>query len=94
MRPNWVTDVLWEPSEEGDRARGLLGWVSLTLDGALRLHGLAVRRTRSGRLALAFPRRTDRRGREHSVIRPTCDHTRREIEAAVIGALEAQGDLP
>lgn len=94
MRVFQVSEVVLSPAPRSDQDRGLLGWIALTMDGVLRLHGLALRRTRAGRLAVTFPRRRGRRDREHSVLHPTCDTARREIEAAVIGALEAQGDLP
>jgi len=66
---------------------GLIGWVSLILCGSLQLDGLALRRTLDGRLALAFPCRTDARGQRHHLVRPIDDRARREIEHAVFRAL-------
>ena len=72
---------------ETDRARGLLGFASFTL-GPVRLDGIAVRRTREGRLALSFPTRRDRFGRLHPIVRPVDDAARRALEAQVFSALD------
>jgi len=72
-------------------ARGLVGWVSIQI-GLLLVDGIAVRRSQNGRLYLAFPSPTDRRGRRREVVRPLDTHARRVIEAAVLNALEAQGE--
>ena len=37
-----------------DEEQGLLGWLTLEI-GLLRVHGVTLRRTRSGRLSLGFP---------------------------------------
>jgi len=71
--------------ESGDH--GLLGWASFELYGHVRLDGVAVRRTRDGRLTLAFPERRDATGRRHPVVRPLNDEARREIEQQVFAAL-------
>ncbi len=72
-----------------EQERGLLGWLSLDIDGLLLLDGVALRRTRRGQLALSFPSPTDRRGRRREVVRPLNAQARRTIEAAVLGALDA-----
>ncbi len=66
---------------------GFLGWVSCTLNESIRLNGLALRRTREGRLALSFPARKDAMGRKHFFLRPLDDATRRKIERQVFRAL-------
>ena len=76
-----VSDVRFSPAAEVEVATGLLGWVSFELD-YVRLDGVAVRRTRDGRLALSYPRR-----RQHRFVRPLNEETRRAIEAAVFAAL-------
>jgi len=70
----------------GDRAAGLLGWVSCSL-GAVRLDGIAVRRTRKGRSTLSFPRG---RGHRHPV-RPIDDEARKAIEREVFAAIKLPG---
>ena len=65
----------------------LLGWVSLTLDGRLRLSSIAVRRTLDGRMALSFPTRAEGVGQQSFYFRPLDDRTRREIEEQVFEAL-------
>ena len=75
-----VTDVQFARGGERDIERGLLGYLSITLDDELRLDGLTLRRTRSNRLAVSFPRR---RGGVH----PIGVQVRVEIEAQVFQAL-------
>ena len=59
----------------------------------LKLDGVAVRRTLSGRLALSFPERRDGNGRSHALVRPFDDATRRAIEVQVFSALARDGRL-
>lgn len=74
-------------SRPADRERGLIGWVSLEVDGLFLLDGLAVRTTRRGALTVTFPERRDARGRRHSIIRPLNDAARLVIERHVLAAL-------
>lgn len=69
---------------------GLLGWIAITIAGAIRIDGVAVRRTRDGRLTLSFPVRHDARGRQHAIVRPIDDAARRAIEAQVFAAMNLQ----
>lgn len=83
----YVTDVRCVAGSAEDAASGLLGWVSCTLNGVIRLEGIALRRTRDGRHALSFPARRDGTGQDHPYIRPLGDAARREIERQVFAAL-------
>ena len=85
-----IGDVAFTPAPETMRALGLLGWVRATLDERLGLDGLAVRRSRDGRLVLSFPTRVDGQGRSHAIVWPLDDRVRRELEVRVFAALEAQ----
>lgn len=76
-----------------ERRSGLLGWMVLEVDGLLRLDGVALRLTRSGRLSLGFPCRRDGRGDRHPVVRPLGTREREEIERAVFAALGGQEAL-
>lgn len=82
-----VVDIRLVAASAMDRARGLLFFAAFTY-GALRLDGVAVRRTRDGRLALSFPVRHDRHGRHHALVRPIDDAARRALEAQVFAALD------
>ena len=86
-----ITDVRFKEAGIEDVERGLLGWVSCTVNGVLRLDGITVRRTREGHLALSFPARRDTAGRQHAYVRPLGQHVRREIEDKVLHALELEG---
>ena len=82
-----VSEVRLVTATEADQRRGLLGFVSLHIDGRIVVDGVALRRTREGRLTLAFPKRLDRQGRRHPVVRSLDDETRVSIEHQVFTAL-------
>ena len=86
-----IGDVVLTQAPAKDRATGLLAYASFTLDRVLQVDGIAVRRTRDGRLSLSWPNRTDSRGRRHPILRPRNDVARVEIERAFIAAV---GVLP
>ena len=78
-----LSDVRFVHGSQRDVEQGLLGYVEVTVNGGLRLDGLTLRRTRSRRLAVSFPR-------HRGGFRPLDDDARRAIEAQVLAAL----DLP
>ncbi len=82
-----ISNVQLKSAQISDAESGLLGWVSCSINGSLRLDGIAVRRTADGRLALSFPARRDDAGRRHFYIRPVDDLARRAIEHTVFAAL-------
>ena len=82
-----VTDLRFIQASAELRRSGLLGWLAVTLNGALQIDGLTLRRTREGVLTVAYPRRRDRNGVEHSVVKPVSDDARRRIEAEILAAL-------
>ncbi len=73
---------------------GLLGWISIQVGGLWLLHGITLRRTRSGCLTLSFPERRDANGRKHPIVRPLDNDARKSIEAAVFAALKSEGMTP
>ena len=81
-----VSSVRFTPAKPPHRATGLLGWVSCSL-GAVRLDGIAVRRTRDGRLVLSFPRGRGQR----PPVRPLDDEARRTLEREILGAIGLEG---
>lgn len=85
-----ITDVRFAEAPDGQQRFGLLGYVRFVLADAVAVDGVALRRTREGRLALSFPVRHDARGRQHAVVRPIDDVSRRAIEAQVFAALNLQ----
>lgn len=85
-----LTDIRFSPASPRDAAIGLLGYVALTVAGTLRLDGIAVRRTRSGRLALAFPAPTSSSGRRRELVRPVDAAARERIECLVLRAVERE----
>lgn len=83
-----VSCVQFTRAPAGLRATGLLGWVSVVINGALTLDGLALRRTRDGRTVLSFPEHRGPRGHVWTAVRPTGMDARRAIEAQVLNALK------
>ena len=80
-------------ASDADRDRGLLGWVTIAVNNALMIDGIALRRTRDGRLALSYPTRTDRQGKRRPIVRPLDDETRLALERQVLDQL-VTGDEP
>ncbi len=83
-----VTGLTFTPADAAHQETGLLGWLQVTLGGAVIIDGLALRRTLGGRLALTWPRKANGR----TVVTPANAEARRRIEDAVFGAL-AETDL-
>ena len=82
-----ITNVTWSPAPERDVRRGLLGWTSCHFGDLIRIDGIAIRRTRDGRLVLSFPARRDRHGNDHPVVSPIGDQARIQLEGAILSAL-------
>ena len=84
-----IRAIRFTPSSDAEAARGLLAYVKLEY-GPLVLDGITLRRHADGRLGLAFPERTDSRGRRHPLVRPINDAARVEIEGEVLRELNRQ----
>jgi len=82
-----VSDVRYLRADDDLRATGLLGWVSMLLDGRLRVQGVGVRRTQSGDQTLSFPFRDDGYGKRWHYIFPIDERTRASIERQVFDQL-------
>lgn len=93
--PLVISDVALVAASFSLRKRGLAGWLSLTINGALRVDGVCLRQTADGRATLSFPSRRDGAGRDHPILRPLDDEARRQIEAEVFRALGlVDGEVP
>ncbi len=91
MKPDLhVSEIRFIAAPDAERALGLLGWVSFLLNGAVKLDGITLRRTRAGDLVLSFPERRDASGKQHAYIRPISDAARRDVERQVFAALRLQ----
>lgn len=90
MSEVWVTDVSFAPASPADLRRGLIGFVSATIDGVLSLDGMTLRKSRAGHVSISFPCRRDRWGRKHQLVRPTGPG----LERAILEALREMGGLP
>jgi DNA-binding cell septation regulator SpoVG len=89
-----ITDVEFRRASAHDVGTGLLGWVAIVIDGAIRIDGISVRRNSDGRLSLSFPRRNDRAGVTHPIVRPLSVSAREAIEREVIDELRSRGAVP
>ena len=94
MRGLKISDVTFSSGSFEDLRRGLLGFISCTVNGSIRLDGITLRRTRNRRLALSFPAHRDAHGRDHPFIRPLDSASREAIEEQVLLALRVSGGLP
>ena len=81
-----ITEVRASPAGLADMDRGLVAYLELELNGCLLVKS-TLRRTRAGRLALSFPCRRGRRGRQYTLVRPLDNAARLTIEAQVFEAL-------
>ena len=68
-------------------AKGLFGFVSATVNGSLRLDGIALRKTLNGNMVLSFPARRDSSGCQHTLVCPINDRARRDLEFQIFQAL-------
>ena len=91
MTPFRITNVRFRSASSIDERAGLLGWASFLLNDALRLSSVAVRRTRTGQLTLAFPTRRDSQGVERPIAAPITAIVHRSIENLVLAELRALG---
>jgi len=83
-----VTEVLFTSARQEECRTGLLGYLAVVINDELKIDGLTLRRTKSGRLSVSFPGRTDAHGDWHFHIRPLNDAARRELERQVFAALK------
>lgn len=86
MRP-LVSGVRFNSASLHDMRRGLVGYATFILNGDVRIDGVAVRRSRQGRLYLAFPARRDALGIDHPLVQPLGCQVRHQIERQVLEAL-------
>jgi DNA-binding cell septation regulator SpoVG len=82
-----ISEVRYSPASMADAQQGLIGFITVVVDEALRIDGLALRRTLAGDLRLSWPTRIDRAGEKHAVVRPISDDARRQVEQAVFDQL-------
>ena len=86
MSAPWNAHVRFTAASPADRAHGLLGFVAFD-HGGLRIDGVAVRQSRSGRIVLSYPERPSRGGGRYPIVRPLDDATRRALEGRILDAL-------
>ncbi len=80
--------VSFTPAPPLDVADGLLGWLDLEVAGLVVIHGVALRRSRRGELALSWPAKNDSLGNRRAVVRPLDDRARVAVERQVLRELQ------
>ena len=68
------------------QAQGLYAWLRVTLNDAVIVNGVGLRKTRDGRLILTWPRRRS----SVLIASPASAEARARIEAAILRALERE----
>ncbi len=85
-----ITDLKFTVADAAHRASGILGWIRVTLAGAVIVDGIALRRSLDGSLAITWPKQPNGR----PVASPASSEARKKIENAILEAvathLEAQ----
>lgn len=76
------------PAPPLDIADGLLGWLDIEVGGLVVIHGVALRRSRRGGLALSWPAKDDSQGNRRAIVRPLDDQARVAIERQVFHELQ------
>lgn len=85
-----VGNVEFLRARPSDIARGLLGFVSLSLGETVEISNITLRRRPTGELYLAFPTREDKHGVRHSVARILDTDEAEAVTAQVIAILRAR----
>ncbi|MBL8899939.1 MAG: hypothetical protein JNM84_20070 [Planctomycetes bacterium] len=82
-----ITKIVVSPADDDTCSTGLLAYLQLELGSLIQLDGVTVRYTEAGRLALSFPSKSSRSGKQHSVVRPRDQAARAAIERTILDAL-------
>ncbi len=82
-----VSNVQFTPATQRNVETGLLGYLSLALNGVLLLDGITLRQSADGTRYISYPARTDHAGSRHAYIRPLGEGARRTIQDQVFEAL-------
>ena len=86
-----ISDVSLVPASPALARGGLLAFASCTVGGLLRVDGLALRRTREGRVVVTYPARRSGDGLQHPFVLPLSCRVRRAIEERLVGEAERAG---
>ena len=86
-----ISAVRFTPADDRMARTGLLGWISFLLDDQVRISGIAVRRTRQGRMTLSFPSRDDGWGLRWPYVQPISAEVCLDLERQVLERLDLEG---
>ena len=85
-----VGEIRFSAASGSEFRSGLLAYARVEV-GPFRVDGITVRRTRGGRLAVAYPSRRDGDGRKHTMFLPTDRSAREALERLIIAAYRSHG---
>ena len=94
MRLPPIGEIRFSVASRSESRSGLLAYVRVQL-GPFRVDGFTVRRTRGGRLGVAYPSRVGPDGRRHALFLPTDRSAREALDGLIIGAYRSHvGERP
>ena len=85
-----MTDFTFIGTPEDMRAKGLLGFLSFTLNGLVAIQNVTLRRLPDGALVLRYPSRRSPCGHQIDYVAPANDGVGRAIELQVLAALSME----
>lgn len=83
-----VTECNYVPAGFEGEQTGLYGFANVVFNDALKVEGIAVRRTLEGKPTLAWPTK-DKHGERFGVVFPIHDEARVALESAIFAAVRA-----
>jgi DNA-binding cell septation regulator SpoVG len=86
--------VEFAPASASQRARGVLGFVKVSMNGGVRVPGFTVVSLPQGKFDVRLPTKRDEHGQHHDVMQPLRPTARRSIVRQVLDALREQGVIP
>jgi len=86
-----ISDVECSAAPPSDQARGLLCFVSFTIDDCIRIDGVTLRLSKDGRPILSFPKRTEKSGRRRPIVHPVSLAARDHVTHLILDAVGRHG---
>ena len=87
----YLSDLVFTPASDMDRRAGLLGYVRVTVNDALRLDGITIRAERGGCLSVSYPERSSRSAQRIPLMRPVHARAARLFQAQILDELKKRG---
>ncbi len=82
-----ISRVCFSSAPAEQEEKGIFGFISFVIDGALRVDSVVLRRRADGGRTLSFPSKADSSGVLHPILWPISDAARMHIEHEVFRAI-------